>query len=111
MILRWFQLPLLLLVSLLFFTYHIRCVSVAKSLYFKTFSAPCLITFISHYYYYYYYPCYHLYAIIYLKQSMFLRCNSVAAVLYLQFVLDVMLFPPLNKCYTFTLAAEIAQSI
>jgi hypothetical protein len=46
------------------FTFYMRCISVVRSLYFKIFSASCLITFLSpeiatsihmHYYYYYYY--------------------------------------------------------
>ena len=51
MILRWFQLPLLLLVSLLFFTFYMGCVVVVvvvvRSIYFKIISASFLITFLS----------------------------------------------------------------
>jgi hypothetical protein len=75
--LRRFQLPLLLLVSLLFFKFHMRCISIVSYLYFRTFSFlswphSCLLKsqhllthrflFHSHglwcpgwYYYYYYY--------------------------------------------------------
>ena len=46
MILKWFQLLLLLLVSLVFM-FHICCISVVRSLYFRIFSASFLITFLS----------------------------------------------------------------
>ena len=46
MILKWFELLLLLLVSLVF-TFHICCISVVRSLYFRIFSASFLITFLS----------------------------------------------------------------
>ena len=36
-----------------FFTFHMRCISVVRSLYFIIFSASSLITFIYYYYYYY----------------------------------------------------------
>ena len=45
MIFRWFQLHLLLQVLLSFFTFHIHCISIVRSLYFKIFSAYLLITF------------------------------------------------------------------
>jgi hypothetical protein len=46
-----------------------------------------------------------IFTIIYLKQTMFLRyMYNVAAVLYLQFVLHVMIFRPRNMFCTFTLA-------
>ena len=60
MILRWFQLPLLLLVSLVF-TLHMRCISILRSFYFRIFSASFSITYYyewlsyTYYYYYYYY--------------------------------------------------------
>jgi hypothetical protein len=79
--LRRFQLPLLLLVSLLFFKFHMLCISIVSYLYFRTFSASFLTTFLSPkianlltsrfrfhsyglwclgwYYYYYYYYYYH----------------------------------------------------
>jgi hypothetical protein len=47
---RWPKLPLLLLVSLsffFFFAFHVRCISVVRSLYFETISASFLITFLS----------------------------------------------------------------
>ena len=47
MIVRWFQLPLLLVVSLLFVTFNMRWISVVRFSYFKTFSASFLITFLS----------------------------------------------------------------
>ena len=37
------------------FTFHVRCISIVRSLYFRTFSASFLIT----YYYYYYYHHHH----------------------------------------------------
>jgi len=49
MILKWFQLPLLLLVSFLIFTFHMCCRSIKRSSYeyFQTLSASLLITFLS----------------------------------------------------------------
>jgi hypothetical protein len=48
MILRWSQLPLLLwLVSLSFFIFGIRCISIAGSLYFRIFSGSFLIAVLS----------------------------------------------------------------
>ena len=37
------------------FTFHMRCISIVRSLYFRIFSASFLIAFLSHCYYYYYY--------------------------------------------------------
>ena len=47
MILRWFQPPHYYWYHFCFFTFHVRCISVAKSSYFRIISA--------YYYYYYYY--------------------------------------------------------
>ena len=60
-----------------------------------------------YYYYYYYYPCYHLYAgylQLYTSNKPCFRVHNVAAALYLQFALHVMLFRPRNMFCTFTLA-------
>jgi hypothetical protein len=46
--------PIITGISLVF-TFHMRCISIVRSLYFKIFSASFLITFLSHYYYYYYF--------------------------------------------------------
>ena len=48
------------------FTFHMRCISIVRSLYFKTFSASFLITFLSPEiaYYYYYYSYYYYYFIL-----------------------------------------------
>ena len=49
----------------------------------------------TYYYYYYYYACFHIYAgylHLYTETHHVSRVYSVAAVLYLQFVLHVMLF-------------------
>ena len=57
MILRWFQLPLLLLVSLVF-TLHMRCISILRSFYFRILSTSFSITYYYDYllnYAYYYY--------------------------------------------------------
>jgi hypothetical protein len=48
----------------LVFTFHIRCVSVVRSLYFRILSASfqsyfCLLGLLHYYYYYYYYYCYY----------------------------------------------------
>jgi len=77
-VLKWFCLPVSLLVTLL----------------------PLHLTYI--YYYHYYYPCYHLYAgylqlCTWNKPCLYGIC-SVAAVLYLQFVLHVMLFVRYIQC-------------
>jgi hypothetical protein len=37
------------------FTFHMRCVSVMRSFYFRIFLAYFYITFLYYYYYYYYY--------------------------------------------------------
>ena len=47
MTLKQSQSPLLLPVSPLFFTFHMRCISVVRSFYFRIFSASFLITFLS----------------------------------------------------------------
>ena len=69
--------------------------------------------FFAVYYYYYHYhhhhhhPCYHLMHSIYNyipETNPVSTIHSVAAVLYLQFVLHVMLFLSLNMFCTFTLA-------
>ena len=39
MILRWFHLPLLLLLSLLFVTFHMHCISIVRSLFTATTTA------------------------------------------------------------------------
>jgi hypothetical protein len=36
-ILTWLQLPLILMVSILYFTFHMCCISVVRSLYFRIF--------------------------------------------------------------------------
>ena len=36
------------------FTFHMRCISIVRSLYFRIFSASFLIKFLYYYYYYYY---------------------------------------------------------
>ena len=61
MVLRWFQLPLFLLVSLVF-THHMRCISILRSLYFRILAASFSITYYYDYwlnytYYYYYWSC------------------------------------------------------
>jgi hypothetical protein len=45
MILKWFQLPLLVLTSFWFFTFNMRWISVVRS---RIFSASFLVTFVSH---------------------------------------------------------------
>ena len=45
----------------LVFTFHMRCISIVRSLYFKIFSASFLTTFLYYYYYYYYYYHHHHY--------------------------------------------------
>ena len=47
MILKWFQSPLLLLVTLFAFTFHMRQISIVRSLHFRSISASFLITFLS----------------------------------------------------------------
>jgi len=64
-----------------------------------------------YYYYYYYYPCSHLHARYndnyIIESNCVSRVYSVAAILYLQFVLHVMLFRPWNMFCTFTLALSV----
>ena len=55
-------------------------------------------------YYYYYYPCYAGYTQLYTQTNHISTVYSVAAVLYLQFVLHVMLFRQYNMFCTYTLA-------
>ena len=72
----------------------------------------CVLALITplHYCYYYHHhhhhhhPWYHLYAGYIPETNHISRVYSVAAVLYLQFVLHVMLFRPWNMFYTLTLA-------
>jgi hypothetical protein len=61
-------------------------------------------------YYYYYYPCYRLYAgflQLFTWNKPCFTVYSVAAVLYLRFLLHVTLFRPLNMFRTFKLALSV----
>ena len=63
------------------FTFHMHCISIVRSLYFRVFSASFLITFLSpkiatsiniHVLFYYYYYYYYYYYIVFIRYQIFL---------------------------------------
>jgi len=94
------------------FTFHMRCISIVRSLYFRIFFASFLSTFLTpeiaslltymfHYYYYL-----HLYArcvYYYIPEAYYVcRLYNVAAVLWLQFMVQEMLAPMIRILYFYS---------